>query len=489
MIWPQFQTVAQLAITRVLNSLPEGLLIAGFAWIAMRLLPRQNSSTRFAVWFVALLAVAGMPFIGGSGSTNSFATTGEGHPVIHLPGGWGVILFSGWILVAAVALLRVGAGLWHVRTLRHSCVPIDLTSIDGALAKTVAEFSATRSVTVGTSELVNVPAAVGFVRPVIVIPAWALRELPADDLNTILLHEFAHLRRWDDWTNLLQKVVRAVFVLNPAVWWIENRLSLEREMACDDLVLAETGNPRGYAKCLIALLEKSFARRGLAMAQAAVHRAREASLRLAQILDAGRPKTKKVWKPALAGVGVFCAICVGVAAHAPQFVSFEPSSPRVHSDAVNANALDGPALPAAAVIPAALHTSSFSSVDNMFPSRVNKPRGVVVKRAIVHPNAPAHADPALIAKAEIPAQVQPTKAEAGPNLLQLTDLQPTSLRPADIHPTDLRPTDQPTETLVMIRTTEQTGPNSWTWSVYVWRVVWTNAVQNKIEKAPIAHKT
>jgi len=65
-----------------------------------------------------------------------------------------------------------------------------------------------------------------------------------------LLHEFAHLGRWDDWTNLAQKLVRTIFFFHPAVWWIEKRLSLEREMACDDVVLAETQNPRAYAECL-----------------------------------------------------------------------------------------------------------------------------------------------------------------------------------------------------------------------------------------------
>src|SRR5580704_3489413 len=477
-MWPQFQTMAQVAITRILNSLPEGLLIAGFAWIALRLLPRQNSSTRFAVWFAALLAVAGLPFVGGSGPANSLAATGQVGPAIRLPGVWGLSLFLVWILVAAIAVLRLAAGLWRVYKLRLSCVPIRLTDIDGALAKTVTQFSATRLVTVGTSELVNVPAAVGFFRPMIIVPSWALRELPAEDLNTILLHEFAHLQRWDDWTNLLQKVVRAVLVLNPAVWWIENRLSLEREMACDDLVLAETGNPRGYAKCLISLLEKSFARRGLAMAQAAVHRAQEASLRLAQILDAGRPNTKKVWKPALGCVGVLSAICVAVAAHAPQFVGFEPGSPAIRSDAANRSAMGQRMLPAAVVLPAALHTISSSSLDKTFrsrdtrsfdgPSFENKPRGRVVG-AVSHPKTASRAVPSLIAKTETPARGQAVQAEAGQNVLQ--------------------PTEQPRETLVMIRTTERTGPDSWTWSVYVWRVVWTNRVQDGAEKAPVPHKT
>ena len=85
---------------------------------------------------------------------------------------------------------------------------------------------------------------------------------------------FAHSGNSTDWTNLAQKLVRTVFFFHPAVWWIERRLSLEREMACDEAVLAETENPRAYAECLVSLAEKSFVRRGLALAQAVVGRAR-----------------------------------------------------------------------------------------------------------------------------------------------------------------------------------------------------------------------
>jgi hypothetical protein len=157
----------------------------------------------------------------------------------------------------------------------------------------------------------------------IVLPAWALAELPASELSIILRHEFAHLRRWDDWTNLVQKVARAVFFFHPAVWWIESRLSVEREMACDDIVVAETDNPMGYANCLVSLLERSLAQRGWTMAQAIVHRAREASERVAQILDTNRPAARGISKPVLGLVGTFAALCVVMLPATPQLVAFD----------------------------------------------------------------------------------------------------------------------------------------------------------------------
>src|ERR1700685_1250351 len=102
MMSPEFQSVAQIAVGRILNTLPEGLLMALCAWAMLRVLPRQNSGTRFAVWFVALLAVAGLPFIGGmtpGGMTGGHALLAAGgmRPVITLPLGWGIFLFLAWI--------------------------------------------------------------------------------------------------------------------------------------------------------------------------------------------------------------------------------------------------------------------------------------------------------------------------------------------------------------------------------------------------------
>ena len=107
-------------------------------------------------------------------------------------------------------------------------------------------------------------------KPLVVIPSWATRELSPAEFNTVLLHELAHLGRWDDWTNLAQKVLGALLFFHPAIWWIEKKLALEREMACDDLVLAKTASPRAYAECLVSLAEKNLLQRGIALAQAAV---------------------------------------------------------------------------------------------------------------------------------------------------------------------------------------------------------------------------
>src|ERR1700704_561127 len=299
-----FVELTAMVTERVLNAIPGGLLIAVFAWLLLRIAGRQNSKTRFAVWFGALLAVAGLPFLPSVAKSSPVAQAVRSE--IVLPGFWAAAIFSVWILIAALAITRIGAGLWKLRLLRKSSLhlaPSRGSAISTpAIQAVVAQFQRTRGIVVRSSSAVAVPTAIGFFRPVILIPEWVLHELSAEELRVVLLHEFAHLRRFDDWTNLLQKLVRTIFFFHPAVWWIERKLSLEREMACDEVVLAETENAQAYAECLVSLAEKSFVRRGLVLAQAVIGRARDTSLRLARILDGKRSCSSRIFRPAF-GLG------------------------------------------------------------------------------------------------------------------------------------------------------------------------------------------
>jgi beta-lactamase regulating signal transducer with metallopeptidase domain len=502
MNWLSVQTLAQISVERILNALPEGFLIALFAWALLRVLRRQNSGTRFAVWFLALLTVAVLPVLGGIGegrglmagmssemaSANSW---GSLRPAITIPGRWALFVFIAWAFGACVGMMRLVAGLWRLRRLRRSCTPIIAADLDPAVRKTVDAIGASgsvisrsisNSITIATSEYVRVPAAIGFWKRTIVLPAWTLRELPAQDLNVILLHEFAHLRRWDDWTNLIQKIVRALFFFHPAVWWIEKRISVEREMACDDAVLAETANPRGYATCLVSLLEKSLAhrlaQRRWSMAQAAVHRAREASLRLAQILDKNRPAATRVWKPALAMVGAFSVVCLMALPHAPQFVAFDRGVVASHSDHAYLAAVSQassslslrPSLPAAAVVPAGLRTSESQS--GRARDRGTNDGGTTAK--VVHARVHTH-DAA--GQQLAPARVVAADSNAAPPQERVVEASASA--------------DQETvpefRTLIFIEATQYRNSDSTVWSVQVWRVMLVSSVRDRLAGAPVAN--
>ena len=100
-------------------------------------------------------------------------------------------------------------------------------------------------------------------------------------------------------------------------------------MACDDMVLAQTANPRAYAACLVSLAEKNLLRRGVALAQAAVGRMRQTSQRILRILDARASHAAQVWKPAPWVVGAFSIACLVSSAHAPKLVAFGDAVPRL----------------------------------------------------------------------------------------------------------------------------------------------------------------
>jgi beta-lactamase regulating signal transducer with metallopeptidase domain len=320
------QLLAQLSAERILNCTAEGMVIALLAWLLLRAIGPRNSGTRFAVWFAALLGIAALPLFGSWASRGADLSQ---RSEITLPVSWALYVFAAWAVVAALGLLRVGIGFWHLHRVRKSCIAVDVATLDPMLEKTLAEFDSSRAVTLCVSDDLRVPTAIGFTKPQVVIPSWTMQELSTLELNAILLHELAHLRRRDDWTNLVQKIVGALLFFHPAVWWIDKKLALEREMACDDLVLAETQNtsPRAYAECLVSLAEKSFLRRGIAMAQAAVDRLWQVSLRVTQILDVNRPRATRVWRPAPVLVGGVTLVCLIALSHAPaRLVSFENGS-------------------------------------------------------------------------------------------------------------------------------------------------------------------
>lgn len=331
MMVPELQTLAQIFAERLLNTAVEGFILAALLWGLLHLVGRQNSGTRFAIWFSALLAIVVLPLLPGSTFIASHfrelpAANLRGQ--IILPSFWGLCLFVGWTAVAGLLLFRLTVGMWRVRHLRRSCRNVDLGTLDPAIVSILRESQSRRRVKLSVSSEVAVPAAIGFLRPTIVFPAWLLSRLSTAEIKVIVLHELAHLRRWDDWTNLVQKIVKAVFFFHPGVWWIENRLTLEREMACDEMVLAQTASPRAYASSLISFAEKLQNARALALAQALVSRVNQISLRVAQILDEKRPRGIGLRKPVLGLSAAMLALALGAAPYMPRVVAFQTIQPR-----------------------------------------------------------------------------------------------------------------------------------------------------------------
>jgi beta-lactamase regulating signal transducer with metallopeptidase domain len=450
------ESLAQLVAERILNCTAEGILIALLAWLVLRAIGRQNAGTRFAVWFAALLGIAALPLLG-HGAAHSTGLTRPSE--ITMPGSWALYIFAAWFLIAAVGLLRVGIGFWHLHRLRKSCVPVDVATLDPLLQKTLEEFDSARGVQICVSDRLRVPTAIGFTKALVVIPSWTMREISATELNAILLHELAHLRRRDDWTNLVQKVVGALLFFHPAVWWIEKKLALEREMACDDLVLAQTASPRAYAECLVSLAEKSLVRRGIALAQAAVDRLRQVTLRVSQILDVDRPRATRVWRPAPVLVASVSVVCLLAVARTPaRLVSFENGS-------------------------ATVATSTAMAVDDSEASQIAGvgAQFVPAKLQLRAQEAERRASVPSLAKSVGKNSPQPANnldvvlARAAQRRAKAPMLVRASLQDEGVVPQAML--------LEIVQTRQYDATGAVVWDLWVWRVTVVGLVQNKLEGA------
>ncbi len=116
------------------------------------------------------------------------------------------------------------------------------------------------------SSLAEVPVVIGLIRPAILVPAGLLAGLPPQHLEAILLHELAHIRRFDYLVNLVQTLVESLLFYHPAVWWVSGRMRAERENCCDDMVVALHGDAREYAAVLVTLEERRSVGREPALA-------------------------------------------------------------------------------------------------------------------------------------------------------------------------------------------------------------------------------
>jgi beta-lactamase regulating signal transducer with metallopeptidase domain len=161
-------------------------------------------------------------------------------------------LVFAWL--AGVALLAsrfVGAWLLVLR-LRRSAAPV-AERFEQLLARVSEGLRVSRAVGLCESALVEVPTVVGHLRPIILIPASALVGLTPQQLEAVLAHELAHVRRYDYVVNLLQTMVETLLFYHPAAWWLSGCVRTEREHACDDAAVEATGDVLLYARALAAL--------------------------------------------------------------------------------------------------------------------------------------------------------------------------------------------------------------------------------------------
>ena len=165
------------------------------------------------------------------------------------------LLVALWVVGVVVCSLRPVWGLWTQWRLRR----VGLLPVPEAVQRTLSELARrmglARVVRIAESTLVRVPMVVGYLRPMILLPASVLMGLAPSQLEALLAHELAHVRRHDWLANALQVLAETLFFFHPAVWWLSKRIRDERELCCDDIALSLINDKAVFARTLLILEE------------------------------------------------------------------------------------------------------------------------------------------------------------------------------------------------------------------------------------------
>lgn len=160
-----------------------------------------------------------------------------------------------WVWIAGTPLtsLLLVTGVMGAKRLKRASRVIEDGAIGEALVRIKSSLEISRHVGVAVCERIAAPVLVGIVRPMILLPPSALTGWSPDEIEMVLLHELAHVRRWDNLVNLVQRIVESLLFFHPAVWLVSTWVRREREACCDAVVVRHTERPQAYAEMLVAL--------------------------------------------------------------------------------------------------------------------------------------------------------------------------------------------------------------------------------------------
>lgn len=168
------------------------------------------------------------------------------------------VLVTGlWALLFLVQATRMGFGLRYVQTVKKGGTRPVNEEWTTWIRKTGHLLGIRQTVVLLQSEKIKVPVAVGFLKPLILVPVGLMARLSTEQVEAVLLHELAHIRRKDYLVNLVQSLADAVFFFNPAVRWLSACIRDERETCCDNTVVEHTGNKKGYVEALVSFSQLS----------------------------------------------------------------------------------------------------------------------------------------------------------------------------------------------------------------------------------------
>jgi beta-lactamase regulating signal transducer with metallopeptidase domain len=241
-----------------LNWLWQGCIVALALVVMLRLLERARANVRYVVCWVALVIIVVLPALSWLGTNtprpdalSSITTTA----IVSVPDAWwtsSAVMAAAWMVWASVSVVRFVWAMIALHRARARSRPFPRQA-ESVLRHWRHVRGEGRRAELVLSDSVATAAVLGCGMPMIAVAPRLVTTLDADELDRVVIHEWAHVQRRDDLVNILQIVMRIVAGFHPAVWWTERRLHVEREIACDEMTVAVTGSPKSYAACLVKL--------------------------------------------------------------------------------------------------------------------------------------------------------------------------------------------------------------------------------------------
>ena len=295
---PDLPTVDLLGWT-LLHFVWQGALLAALLAGVLHLLQNHTPRVRYAVSCVALLGLFALPVgtsvllieqeasveqqaaatVAVAPAVSTLQPSPEAASVAKTDSSWRDQVIAGlqpvlpwvvlgWGIGVMIFALRLVGGAWRVRRLRRTSTPVS-SAWQKRLQALSEQMGLRRSVGLRQSDCVEGPVVAGWWRPVILVPAGLLSGLPPEQVEALLLHELAHVRRHDVLVGRLQAVVETLLFFHPATWWISQQVRQSREACCDDRAVRAGTDRTVYARALTAVAERAVAGSTTAWAPAA----------------------------------------------------------------------------------------------------------------------------------------------------------------------------------------------------------------------------
>ena len=279
----------------LLNWLVQGMAVTAVVALFVRARSTMTAPTRERIWWVTLIGLTLMPAaylladLDAASRTSLLAAAARPDPFVTvgvLWNRWAALGLTIWAVRTLVRLVQIGVALVRLQRTKESAGPFPRDR-EARLAMWTTMRLRGRRATLVTSSDVYCAAVLGLNPPLIAVAPDAIDRLTDEELDQIVLHEYAHIQRRDDLTIVAQRIISAVAGLHPAVWWLDRALTIDREVACDDWVVTYAGARTRYAQCLVKLAS-CVTSRPRSLAPGALVSRSQLSIRVAALLDSRR---------------------------------------------------------------------------------------------------------------------------------------------------------------------------------------------------------